>query len=112
MIALRGLDDEVRPYAEYAHAIASYYGVPVQVTSTYRTWEDQRALRNRYLRGESQFPANNPGDSAHNYGLAWDSYVEPAYRDWWGMVREYVGFDVPPNDWIHAEVPNWRTTVQ
>jgi len=26
----------------------------------------------------------------------------------WTEIREFVGFEVPPNDIIHAQVPNWR----
>lgn len=113
-IELRGLDPIVRERAEYAMQIANYYGVRPIVTSGYRSWHEQAALRDRYLRGESRFPANAPGDSAHNYGWAWDSVLpqelqnNPAWADWWIAVRQYVGFEVPSNDTIHAQVPNWR----
>lgn len=108
MIHLRGLDSRVRPYAEWAMAIANYYNVDPTITSTYRTWENQQNLYDRYLRGESSFPANRPGDSAHNYGWAFDSVVPRSQQDFWTEVRQYVGFEVLPNDIIHAQVPNWR----
>lgn len=111
-IGLRGLHSEVRPYAEYAHRIAEYYGLNPVVTSTFRSWEDQARLRRRWEAGKSKFPANRPGDSAHNWGLAWDSWVPEPQRDLWTRIREYVGFVVPSNDWIHAAVPNWRAWVQ
>lgn len=111
VISLRGLHEEIRPYAEYAHRIARYYGFDPRVTSTYRSWGQQSRLRRRYLAGESPFPANRPGDSAHNYGLAWDSVVEPRYQDAWDYIREWVGFEVPGNDRIHAQVPGWRQYV-
>jgi len=105
---LRGLDSRVRPYAEYAHKIANYYGIVPTITSTFRSWEEQQRLRSRWERGESAFPANRPGDSAHNYGWAWDSVVPAHQQGLWDQIREYVGFRVPAGDRIHGEVPSWR----
>jgi len=106
---LRGLDSRLRPYAEYAHEIARYYGIDPTITSTYRSWSDQTRLRAAYERGESRFPANRPGDSAHNYGWAWDSVVPAHQQDLWDQIRRYVGFEVLPNDRIHGQLPDWRT---
>jgi len=106
---LRGLDSAVRPYAEYAHEIARYYGLDPTITSTFRGWSEQQALRSRWERGESRFPANRPGDSAHNFGWAWDSVVPEADQALWDAIRRYVGFEVLENDLIHAQVPNWRS---
>lgn len=111
-MGLRGLHADVRPYAEYAHQVAEYYGLNPVVTSTYRSWAEQKRLRERWEAGKSRFPANRPGDSAHNWGLAWDSWVPEDQRDLWTRIRRWVGFDVPSNDWIHAAVPNWRQYVQ
>jgi len=105
---LRGLDSRVRPYAEYALEIARYYGIDPTITSTFRSWEEQTKLRARWERGESRFPANRPGDSAHNYGWAWDSVVPAGQQNLWNQIREYVGFEVLAGDLIHAQVPNWR----
>jgi len=109
MMQLRGLDSRLRPYAEYAHELARYYGLNPTITSTYRSWEQQTKLRAAYERGESRYPANRPGDSAHNYGWAWDSVVQPHEQALWDQIREYVGFRVPPNDRIHGELPDWRS---
>lgn len=121
MIALRGLHRQVRPAAEWAHAVARHFGVPVQVTSTFRDWQTQRRLRERFERcvaegrfpspGPCQFPANRPGDSAHNWSLAWDSTTEPRFQAWWDHVRRLAGFQVLENDRIHAQVPRWRQLV-
>ena len=111
-IGLRGLHRDVRPAAEYAHRVANYYGIEPVVTSTFRSWTEQAQLRRKYEEGRSNFPANRPGDSAHNYGLAWDSWVPEAQRPAWKAIREWVGFQVPGNDWIHGQVPNWRQYVQ
>ena len=110
-IQLRGLHPTVRLYAEYAHRIANHFGIEPIVTSTFRPWEEQARLRRRYLQGQSRFPANRPGDSAHNFGLAWDSWVPEEDRAAWAQIREAVGFRVPGNDHVHAEVPQWRRAV-
>jgi D-alanyl-D-alanine carboxypeptidase len=121
-IHLRGLHPLVRERAELALSWATYYGLTVTVTSAYRSWAEQTRLRQSYekclARGERvhpgnpnpecRYPANEPGDSAHNWGLAWDSWV-PAEQQWtWDYLRTYAGFRVPEHDRIHAEVPNWR----
>lgn len=118
---LRGLHPQLRPYASYALEVAARYNVPVTVTSVYRSMQEQRELRDNYewcLRtgrfGKEKgcmYPANKPGDSAHNYGLAWDSWVEPKYQAWWDYVRQAIGWKILPNDRIHAELPNWRRYV-
>ena len=56
-----------------------------------------------------------PGDSAHQYGLAFDSSfaadVKPQLMPLWVQVRRAVGFRVPDNDEVHAEVNGWREIV-
>jgi len=115
---LLGLDKDVRDAAKWSLKWAKYYGVPVTVTSGKRSWANQVKLRRNYenclatgqfgkTRG-CMFPANRPGDSAHNFGWAWDSVTPREYQPWWDHVRSLAGFSVPPNDRIHAEVPNWR----
>ena len=121
MIALRGLDARLRPYAEYAHAIAAHYGVIPRVASVRRTWSEQQRLYSRYALAVQQgrfpspavpYPANAPGDSAHQFGLAWDSQVAPQFQQWWKDVRRWVGFTVYDHDAPHAELPGWRAVVQ
>lgn len=121
MIALRGLAEELRPYAEYAHAIAEYYGVTPRVASVSRSWNEQQRLYERYVAcrnagkfpsPECPYPANAPGDSAHQYGLAWDSVVAPELQEWWNDVRRWIGFTVYDHDGPHAELPGWRAVVQ
>lgn len=107
-IALRGLDPVVREAAELALAVARHFHIPVTVTSSFRSLEEQARLRRQWLAGGSPFPANRPGDSAHNFGWAFDSVTEPSLQADWNLIRRWVGFHVPENDQIHAEVPNWR----
>lgn len=125
MIAFRGLDTQLRPYADLAMQIAQQEGLkePI-VTSVFRSLDFQRKLRENWERcvAEGAFPsdrsfapgmscrwpANKPGDSAHNFGVAWDSWVPPEHMPLWVAIRRYVGWHVPDNDVIHAELPNWR----
>jgi len=122
VIALRGLDTRVRPNAELALSWAVYYRLTVTVTSVYRSWAEQTKLYDQYQKclaaretispanpkAECRYPANKPGDSAHNFGMAWDSWV-PEDQWWaWTYLREHAGFKVPAHDRIHAEVPDWR----
>lgn len=122
MLQLRGLDPEVRARAELCMQWAQAYKIPVTITSTSRTWAEQTKLRAQYesclASGQTvspgnpnpacRYPANRPGDSAHNFGLAWDSWVPEPYWPAWTELREYAGFHVPPHDRVHAEVPSWR----
>jgi len=114
-IDLRGLDPAVRERAEWAMQYAASFGIRPIITSTFRGWNEQRELRDAYLAGESRWPANAPGDSAHNFGWAFDSVLPsdlrnvPGFDEWWQAVRRYVGFEVPTNDTIHSQVPNWRS---
>lgn len=107
-----GLQPWLVPYAEYCWAIWQHYypdgPVPV-ITSTYRTIQEQQQLYDK--RASNPYPVNRPGDSAHNWGLAFDSDVPDAYMANWIAVRQYVGFRVPDNDEVHAEVPNWRALI-
>lgn len=116
-ISLRGLEPEVRERAQLALDWASRFGINVIVTSGYRTFLEQERLYRRYLAGQSAFPANPPGNSAHEFRLAFDSVLPPEIRRlpgataWWVSVREAAGFRVPGNDHPHAAVPNWRSFV-
>jgi len=109
MIALRGMDSSLRPYAEYALKVARFYGISPTVTSVYRGWAQQQKLRDRWLAGLSRWPANKPGDSAHNYGWAFDSVVEPEDQANWNAIRRWVGWEVFDSDEIHAQLPDWRS---
>lgn len=118
---LGGLEPSVLDAARWAIDTATFYGVPVTVVSGFRTRAEQTRLRRNYeqcvLSGrfgrgpDCRYPANLPGFSAHEYGLAFDSTVPARYQDWWTYVRQIAGFHVLPNDLPHAEVPNWRDYV-
>jgi len=125
--ALAGLHAALRPFANYALEVAEFNGILVSVTSVYRSVEEQRRLYTNYQRcrrlglagrdirltpGMScAWPANPPGDSAHNYAFAWDSVVAPEHQEAWDYIRREIGWEVPSTDVIHAELPNWRDYV-
>lgn len=111
MNKLSGLHPQIRQAAEWCLQVARHFSVPVTVTSVYRSFEEQERLRLRWESGLSRWPANRPGDSAHNYGLAWDSSVPDWAQRWWDEVRRYAGWHVPRNDEIHAALPDWRRYV-
>ena len=112
MFGLRGLEPGVRNAAECAFKIAGEYGIVPVITSTKRSWAEQVQLRQRWERGESEFPANRPGDSAHQFGMAFDSWVPDEQMDDWARLRRLMGLHVPENDLIHAEWPGWRNCVE
>lgn len=122
MIALRGLHPFLRQGAEDACRWARAYGVSPTITSVRRTWSQQRELYDKHQKCKSQgrfpwfpgckYPANPPGWSGHEYGLAWDSTVPGHAQGWWNEVREAYGFRVPSNDAIHAEHPDTERYVR
>lgn len=125
MASLTGLRSDVLEAARYALAIAEAWGLSVTVTSGYRSMTKQVQLRAQYeaclRRGariypqnpdtRCRFPANRPGDSSHNYGLSFDSWVPEAQWPAWNYIRRAIGFRVPDNDRVHAEYPDWRSQV-
>lgn len=126
-IDFRGIHAALRPYAEYALAMARANGISPVVTSVYRSIEEQRKLRANWeacvtagLYPSSislspgytcRFAANRPGESSHNFGMSFDSWVPPEQMAAWTLIREWIGWRVPPDDPIHAEYPDWRRAV-
>lgn len=123
------ITDLIPPVAwlrDVATAIALQNGIKVTITSGFRSSAKQQQLRSQYedclARGETiysgnpdsrcRYPANRAGDSSHEFGLAWDSSVQEDQWPMWTAIRQLVGFSVPANDRVHAEVPNWRAAAQ
>jgi len=122
-VRLGGLHPALRRNAQWALDVARWFRVPIQVTSVFRGRAEQKRLRDRFERcvaegrfgqpGPCRWPANRPGDSAHNFGFAWDSSIEPRFQEWWNQVRELAGFEVlRRRDEPHAQLPNWRDFVR
>lgn len=112
MLSLRGLERTTRERAERAFREARHIGLSPIVTSVNRTCEEQARLYKRFLEGRSDWPAARPGESAHQYGLAFDSWIDGDERmDAWTSIRRLSGLEVLSHDIIHAQWPNWRECV-
>lgn len=121
---LSGLDPLIRAYADDTVRDGRRLGLNITITSVRRTWAFQEQLRNHWLQCVASghaydpdpalkclYPANAPGDSAHNYGLAWDSVVDDDQWDLWNRVRAWHGWGLDAQDKVHAELPQWRSYV-
>jgi len=118
--SLSQLQPDLRPFAEDLVRAAGVAGLQPRVTSTYRSHAQQKALYDRFLRGQQDFPVARPGTSAHEYGWAFDMITTPfaaladvgAYWEQLGGVwgghpsRAGSGFDP-----VHFEYPGWRSLV-
>lgn len=101
------LEPELREGAVALVTEAARAGLQPRVTSARRSYSLQARLYRRYLRGESQFPAAPPGQSAHEYGWAFDVLVTPyayladlgaLWTSWggsWGAQSDPVHFELP-----------------
>jgi len=97
-----GLQPWLRPYAIWFYQVADMYGFRPRVTSVFRTAERQRVLYERYLRGESSLPAAPPGQSKHQYGLAFDmTSLDPTPL---GNLWRQLGGKWYESDPVHFEV--------
>jgi len=109
MASLNSLDSRLVPWARYLHDIGKYNDGRLVVTSARRSNAKQAELRRRWESGESQIPANRPGTSLHEFGLAFDMarlgidpFADPLlawlgglWESWggrWGGVRDPVHF--------------------
>lgn len=92
MSGFPGLIPQLRPWAQGLYLVASRNGLRPRVTSTFRSISEQSALRRRYLRGESRFPAAPAGRSLHNFGHAFDLVTDvPGGQEWLGAVWKHWG---------------------
>lgn len=112
MPSLSTLDRRFRPFAEELLAYARALDARFIVTSARRSRTEQARLYSRWLKGQSPFPANPPGRSMHELGLAVDLArfgVDPADdellaelgAEWkaaggtWGGAADPVHFGAP-----------------
>ncbi len=112
-VRLEDLHPDVELYARLVIGWAKYYGIPVTVLSTRRTCAQQAFLFTSYLQNPTtRIPAARPGESAHQYGLAFYAKTTPQYQWAWDWLRQYVGFHLlGSRDPHHAEVPGWQRFV-
>ena len=97
MANLNTLHPGLVPWAKWILAVGRQQHETLVVTSARRSSAKQAKLRAAWERGESKIPANRPGTSLHEYGLAFDLArmgVDPFEDDllrylgaWW----EYYG---------------------
>ena len=105
---LSQLIPELEPFARELVALVGASGLQPRVTSTLRTYPQQKRLYSRFVAGLSQYPAAPPGRSAHEYGYAFDMVVAdlswlPTIGDAW-IQAGGVWHDSDP---IHFEYPGF-----
>ena len=72
MADLNTLDPWLVPYAKYLYHFGKQFDGRLVVTSARRSSAKQAELRRKWESGESQIPANRPGTSLHEFGMAFD----------------------------------------
>lgn len=107
-----GLEQRLIPYADAALRMGQQLGLHPQITSVRRNWAEQEKLYHDFQHGLRQLPANPPGYSAHQYGVAWDSWVPDVELQLWNQVRGHFGWKLYPNDPVHAELPGWERVTK
>jgi len=97
-----GLQPWLRPYAIWFYQVAEMNGLQPRITSVYRSYAKQQMLRDRWERGLSDLYAAPPGQSKHQYGLAFDmvSRDNTALGNLW----KQMGGKWWPTDYPHFEV--------
>jgi len=97
MADLRTLQPGLVPWARWIYAVGKQQSGKLVVTSARRSSAKQAKLRSRWVRGLSSIPANRPGTSLHEFGLAFDlasigidPFADPLLP-WLGSWWEYYG---------------------
>lgn len=97
MADLNTLDPHLAPWAKWLYRGGKQYDGRLIVTSAYRSLSKQARLRAAWEAGESKIPAAKPGNSLHNFGLAFDlarlgvNPFEDPLLPWLGSIWEKVG---------------------
>ncbi len=110
-ISIRSLVPELQPYAVDLVELAGSNGLQPRLTSTRRSYQEQRQLYDRYLRGLQPFPVAPPGTSAHETGEAFDLLVTPVeYLAELGKIWIEAGGEWGGNgDPVHFQLPGAPT---
>ena len=104
--SFEALDPGLADDARALDSVVYQSGLQGRFTSGLRTRAEQTRLYNRFLAGQSQFPAAPPGASAHEYGWAFDYVVVPeAYQTAVGQFWASFGLGWSESDAIHFELP-------
>jgi len=118
--SISALQPDLQPWAQELVNASAAAGLNPRITSTYRSHAQQKALYDRYLRGQQSFPVARPGTSAHEFGWAFDMVTTPfdaladvgyTWEQWGGVwggnpTRRGSGYDP-----VHFEWPGWRQLV-
>lgn len=97
MADLRTLHQGLAPYAQYLFQYGKQFDGRLVVTSAFRSSAKQAELRRLWEQGKSKIPANRPGTSLHEFGLAFDlarlgkDPLTDPLLDWLGAVWEHWG---------------------
>jgi len=67
---LNTLDSRLVPWAKWIYQVGKQQDGRLVITSARRSSAKQALLRADYLSGKSKIPANKPGTSLHEFGLA------------------------------------------
>jgi hypothetical protein len=104
--SISDLVPELQPFARDLVDAAGRAGLQPRITSTIRSHSEQRRLYNRFLAGQAGYPVAPPGQSAHEYGLAFDMVVSPmeALADV-GYTWQTWGGGWNGSDAVHFELP-------
>lgn len=111
MADLNTLDRRLVPAAKWIYAYGKQFDGRLVVTSAHRSFAKQAQLRHRWETGQSKIPANRPGASLHNFGLAFDlarigidPFADPLL-EYLGSVWEWLGGRYGgTNDPVHFQV--------
>jgi len=94
---LRTVDPRLYPWARWIYDLGKQQDGRLVVTSARRSSAKQSELYERYKAGKSLIPANRPGTSLHEYGLAFDlarlgkDPLGDPLLAWLGSWWEYYG---------------------
>ncbi len=97
MADLKTLDRRLIPAARWIYAVGKYYDPLLVVTSAFRSMSKQQRLYDKWRTGQSDIPANRPGTSLHQFGLAFDmarigkNPLGDPLLAWLGSVWEQIG---------------------
>jgi len=107
-----GLDERLRPHADATVGYAEKAGLHPVIISVRRRFDEQAKLYSDYRAGLSKWPAAPPGESAHQYGVAFDVVVPAEEQAAWNYIRRGFGWRVSDGDPPHAEFPGWQSVRQ
>src|SRR5437016_8660325 len=74
--SLHSLIPPLQPFARRLLLAAGQAGLQPRITSTRRSRSEQTKLYRRFLQGTNPYPVAPPGQSAHEFGYAFDMMIQ------------------------------------